>query len=167
MPLFRRGRVLIEPEPENYSEYPTGAIPPAGQPLADDPTLLTVFENPEVIIRAGGIGGLEAELERSFKCQYPHGTWHSENFTLFRHEPGSIRLCWACDNLVRDQYTETLAGIARVNLVSWLISVIRSQLGFNEDHTLTIPELCWWMVINDLAHVIPEGWLIKHCVYRS
>jgi hypothetical protein len=54
---------------------------------------------------AGGIGGLEAELERSFKCQYPHGTWHSENFTLFRHEPGSIRLCWACDNLVRDQYT--------------------------------------------------------------
>ncbi|ELS1887246.1 DUF968 domain-containing protein [Raoultella ornithinolytica] len=157
LPLFRRGRVLIEPEPENYSEYPTGAIPPASQPLADDPTLLAVFENQEVIIRAGGIGGLEAELERSFKCQYPHGTWHSENFTLFRHEPGSIRLCWACDNLVRDQYTETLAGIARVNLVSWMISVIRSQLGFNEDHTLTIPELCWWMIINDLAHVIPEA----------
>jgi hypothetical protein len=62
----------------------------------------------------------------------------TENFTLFRHEPGSIRLCWACDNLVRDQYTETLAGIARENLVSWLITVIRSQLGFNEDHQLTI-----------------------------
>lgn len=74
-----------------------------------------VFENKDVILRAGGISSLEAELERRFECQYPHGSWHSENFTLFRHEPGSIRLCWACDNLLRDQYTETLAGIARGN----------------------------------------------------
>jgi hypothetical protein len=146
MPMFRRGRVLIEPAPEKYSDYATGVIPPATQPLAEDPVLKPVFENKDVILRAGGISSLEAELERRFECQYPHGSWHSENFTLFRHEPGSIRLCWACDNLVRDQYTETLAGIARENLVSWLITVIRSQLGFNEDHQLTIPELCWWLV---------------------
>ncbi len=151
------GRVLIEPAPEKYSDYATGAIPPATQPLAEDPVLKPVFENKDVILRAGGISSLEAELERRFECQYPHGSWHSENFTLFRHEPGSIRLCWACDNLLRDQYTETLAGIARENLVSWLITVIRSQLGFNEDHQLTIPELCWWLVINNLAHVIPES----------
>ncbi|HBX7854198.1 DUF968 domain-containing protein [Klebsiella sp. K4-154] len=157
MPMFRRGRVLIEPAPEKYSDYATGAIPPATQPLAEDPVLKPVFENKDVILRAGGISSLEAELERRFECQYPHGSLHSENFTLFRHEPGSIRLCWACDNLVRDQYTETLAGIARENLVSWLITVIRSQLGFNEDHQLTIPELCWWLVINNLAHVIPES----------
>lgn len=109
MPMFRRGRVLIEPAPEKYSDYATGAIPPATQPLAGDPVLKPVFENKDVILRAGGISSLEAELERRFECQYPHGSWHSENFTLFRHEPGSIRLCWACDNLVRDQYTETLA----------------------------------------------------------
>lgn len=156
MPLFRRGRVLIEPEPERYAEYQTGAIPPATQPLEGDPTVLPIFENKDVLIRAGGLVGLEAELERTFECQYPHATWHSENFTLFRHEPGSIRLCWGCDNLVRDQFTQELAGIARKNLVSWLISVIRSRLGFNEDHVLTIPELCWWLVINDLSHVIPE-----------
>ncbi|CAM3632878.1 TPA: DUF968 domain-containing protein [Klebsiella oxytoca] len=156
MPLFRRGRVLIEPEPERYAEYQTGAIPPATQPLEGDPTVLPIFENMDVLIRAGGLVGLEAELERTFECQYPHATWHSENFTLFRHEPGSIRLCWGCDNLVRDQFTQELAGIARKNLVSWLISVIRSRLGFNEDHVLTIPELCWWLVINDLSHVIPE-----------
>lgn len=115
MPMFRRGRVLIEPAPEKYSDYATGAIPPATQPLAEDPVLKPVFENKDVILRAGGISSLEAELERRFECQYPHGSWHSENFTLFRHEPGSIRLCWACDNLLRDQYTETLAGIARGN----------------------------------------------------
>ncbi|STH36731.1 putative prophage protein [Escherichia coli] len=157
MPLFRRGRVLIEPEPEHYAGYETGAIPPATQLLAEDPTLIPVFENEEVITKAGGIGALEAELERTFKCQYPHGTWHSGHFTLFRHHPGSIRLCWSCDNIVRDQFTQELAGIARKNLVSWLISVIRARLGFNEDHSLTIPELCWWLVINDLGHVIPES----------
>lgn len=97
MPMFRRGRVLIEPAPEKYSDYATGAIPPATQPLAGDPVLKPVFENKDVILRAGGISSLEAELERRFECQYPHGSWHSENFTLFRHEPGSIRLCWACD----------------------------------------------------------------------
>ena len=48
-----------------------------------------VFENKDVILRAGGISSLEAELERRFECQYPHGSWHSENFTLFRHEPAA------------------------------------------------------------------------------
>ena len=37
-----------------------------------------VFENKDVILRAGGISSLEAELERRFECQYPHGSWHSE-----------------------------------------------------------------------------------------
>ena len=37
MPMFRRGRVLIEPAPEKYSDYATGAIPPATQQLAGDP----------------------------------------------------------------------------------------------------------------------------------
>ena len=66
MPLFRRGRVLIEPEPERYAEYQTGAIPPATQPLEGDPTVLPIFENKDVLIRAGGLVGLEAELERTF-----------------------------------------------------------------------------------------------------
>lgn len=55
MPMFRRGRVLIEPAPEKYSDYATGAIPPATQPLAEDPVLKPVFENHDVILRAGGL----------------------------------------------------------------------------------------------------------------
>ncbi len=52
MPMFRRGRVLIEPAPEKYSDYATGVIPPATQPLAEDPVLIPVFENKDVILRA-------------------------------------------------------------------------------------------------------------------
>lgn len=89
MPMFRRGRVLIEPAPEKYSDYATGAIPPATQPLAEDPVLKPVFENKDVILRAGGISSLEAELERRFECQYPHGSWHSENLRCSGMSPAA------------------------------------------------------------------------------
>ncbi|MCL7000726.1 DUF968 domain-containing protein [Escherichia coli] len=35
MPLFMQGRVLLEPEPERYSSFASGAVPAASQPLAD------------------------------------------------------------------------------------------------------------------------------------
>ncbi len=156
MPMFRRGRVLIEPAPEKYSDYETGAIPPATQPLAEDPVMKPVFENKDVILRAGGISSLEAELERHFECQYPHGSWHSENFTLFRHEPAASAFAGPAITGARSVHRDTGRHCASEHGI-WLIKVIRSQLGFNEDHQLTIPELCWWLVINNLAHVIPES----------
>ncbi|EOJ5647191.1 hypothetical protein ACKKCX_001004, partial [Escherichia coli] len=42
MPLFMQGRVLLEPEPERYSSFASGAVP-ASQPLADDPAVQAVF----------------------------------------------------------------------------------------------------------------------------
>jgi hypothetical protein len=71
--------------------------------------------------------------------------------------PGSIRLCWGCDNQLREQTTERLAGIAMQNLVKWLLERVNIMLGFSADHTLTLPEFCWWMVRNDLADLIPES----------
>lgn len=43
------------------------------------------------------------------------------------------------------------------NLVKWLLGRVNIMLGFSEDHTLTLPEFCWWMVRNDLADLIPES----------
>ncbi|ECE6306403.1 hypothetical protein DQC20_25425, partial [Salmonella enterica subsp. salamae] len=31
------------------------------------------------------------------------------------------------------------------------------DLGFDDMHAVTLPELCWWMVRNDLAEVLPES----------
>ncbi|MDU2066520.1 MAG: DUF968 domain-containing protein, partial [Sporomusaceae bacterium] len=157
MPLFMRGRVLLEPEPESMASYDTGHVPAAVQPLADDPVMSGIFENQRVIQRAGGLSSLDGWLNKKFECQWPHSTWHDKNFMIMRHQPGSIRLCWHCDNTLAGQYTEQLAGIASKNLVSWILSVIRTDLGFSESHVLTLPELCWWMVRNDLGDVIPES----------
>ncbi|MEF4109150.1 DUF968 domain-containing protein [Escherichia coli] len=155
--LFRQGRVVIETPGEQHEGMPSGLLPLVQQPLADDPCLQAVFEEPRVIQRAGGLSGLDAWLGQKCECQWPHNEWHAKDLTIMRHAPGSIRLCWGCDNQLRDQTTERLAGIARQNLVSWLLRTVSGHLGFNEDHELTVPEFCWWMVRNDLADLIPEN----------
>ena len=157
MHLFMRGRVLLEPEPEEMASFSTGAVPAVIQPLADDPVMRQVFGNERVIQRAGGLPSLEQWLSSRFECQWPHSSWHDKNFTTMRHEPGSIRLCWHCDHILSGQHTDQLADIAAGNLVSWILEVIRRDSGFPESHILTLPELCWWMVRNDLADVIPES----------
>ncbi|KLH62434.1 hypothetical protein WQ66_25050, partial [Escherichia coli] len=134
MPLFMQGRVLLEPEPERYSSFASGAVPAASQPLADDPAVRAVFRN-EAVIRG----------------------WHSENMTTMRHAPGAIRLCWHCDNLLRDQFTERLESMATDNCARWVLSVVRRDLGFDDSHVVTMPELCWWLVRNDLADALPES----------
>lgn len=71
MPLFMQGRVLLEPEPERYSSFASGAVPAASQPLADDPAVRAVFRNEAVIRRAGGVECLESWLLREKGCQWP------------------------------------------------------------------------------------------------
>jgi hypothetical protein len=156
MALFRQGRVLVENEPDALKDMPSGGVPAAYQPLAEDEFMRTVFENPDVIQRAGGLPALDNWLLKTRTCQWPHASWHDGNMTILRHEPGAIRLCWSCDNELREHCTEQLAGIARTNLIAWLIDTVRSSLRFDESHVLTLPELCWWMVQHNLAEAIPE-----------
>ncbi len=106
---------------------------------------------------APGVECLESWLLREKGCQWPHSDWHSENMTTMRHAPGAIRLCWHCDNQLRDQFTERLESMATDNCAHWVLSVVRRDLGFDDSHVVTMPELCWWLVRNDLADALPES----------
>lgn len=156
LPYFRRGRMLLENEPERLAGMPNGELPPAEQPLAEDPALAGVFENEAVLRRAGGINGLESWLESGTGCQWPHESWHDENMTTMRHAPGAIRLCWHCDNILREHSTEQLAAMARANCAAYILTTARRELGFDDSHSLTLPEFCWWLARNGLADVLPE-----------
>lgn len=156
LPHFHRGRMLIENEPERLSDLPSGEIPPAEQPLAEDPALHSIFVNEAVLRRAGGLSGLEDWLLRENSCQWSHESWHAENITTMRHAPGVIRLCWHCDNLLRDQQSSALESIALANCAAYILTAVRRELGFDDTHSLTLPELCWWLARNGLADVIPE-----------
>ncbi|TCB96067.1 DUF968 domain-containing protein [Kosakonia quasisacchari] len=156
LPHFRRGRMLLENEPERLAGMPNGELPPAEQPLAEAPALAGVFENEAVLRRAGGINGLESWLESGTGCQWPHESWHDENMTTMRHAPGAIRLCWHCDNILREHSTEQLAAIARANCAAYILTTARRELGFDDSHSLTLPEFCWWLARYGLADVLPE-----------
>lgn len=156
LPYFRRGRILLENEPERLAGMPNGELPPAEQPLAETPALAGVFENEAVLRRAGGINSLESWLESGTGCQWPHESWHDENMTTMRHAPGAIRLCWHCDNILREHSTEQLAAMARVNCAAYILTTARRELGFDDSHSLTLPEFCWWLARNGLADVLPE-----------
>lgn len=156
LPHFRRGRMLLENEPERLAGMPNGELPPAEQPLAEDPALAGVFENEAVMRRAGGINGLESWLGDDAGCQWPHESWHDENMTTMRHAPGAIRLCWHCDNILREHSTGQLAGIARANCAAYILTTARRELGFDDSHSLTLPEFFMWLARNGLADVLPE-----------
>lgn len=157
MPLFSHGRVLVEAVPEHLKSLPNGAVPPARQSLSEDAALFTFFTNEEVIRVAGGLSSLEHWLERGDACQWPHTDWHHQELTTLRHQPGAIRVCWHCDNQLRDQYTEQLAVIARKNVIDWIIQSARIALRFDDAHELTLPELCWWAFCNELTTALPES----------
>lgn len=157
LPHFRRGRMLLENEPERLAGMPSGVLPPAEQPLAEDPALAGVFDNEAVLGRAGGLNGLESWLRDGSGCQWPHESWHDENMTTLRHAPGVIRLCWHCDNLLREQSSESLETIARANTAAYILRAARREFGFDEAHTLTLPEFCWWLAFEGLADALPDS----------
>jgi len=157
LPHFRRGRMLLENEPEHLAGMPSGVLPPAEQPLAEDPALAGVFDNESVLRRAGGLNGLESWLYDGSGCQWPHESWHDENMTTLRHAPGVIRLCWHCDNLLREQSSESLETIARANAAAYILRAACRELGFDEAHTLTLPEFCWWLAQNGLSDAMPDS----------
>lgn len=167
MPLFMQGRVLLEPEPERYSSFASGAVPAASQPLADDPAVRAVFRHEAVIRRAGGVECLESWLLREKGCQWPHSGWHSENMTTMRHAPGAIRLCWHCDNQLRDQTSESLGQLAHQNLSAWMIDVIRHAMNGSQERELSLAELSWWAVRNQVADALPEAVLRRSLGLRA
>ncbi|WPU24492.1 DUF968 domain-containing protein [Cedecea neteri] len=158
MSLFRQGRVLIENVPERLQALPSGLVPAVAQPLASDPVLTPFLINEQVIAAAGGLVGLEYHLELiGGPCQWPQDKYHDHNMTIMRHAPGAIRLCWACDNELREQTTSQIEALATRNLCEWIVEQVRRALGFDESHVVTLPELCWWAARREVVEALPEG----------
>lgn len=157
MPLFMSGRVLVESQPASMSALPSGLVPPARQPLADDPALLPFFMHQQVINAAGGINGLEGWLRRrGGKCQWAHSTYHHKELVTHRHEGSAVLLCWHCDNQLSEASSRGLDPIATKNAADWVVRSIRGELRLADGHELTLPELCWWAVMRGVVAAIPE-----------
>ncbi|EIZ1248954.1 DUF968 domain-containing protein [Escherichia coli] len=158
MSVFHNGRVLVEPEPKSMRSLPSGVVPAVRQPLAEDKSLLPFFSNECVIRAAGGTGALSDWLLRNVKsCQWPHGDYHHSETVIHRYGTGAMVLCWHCDNQLRDQTSESLELLAQQNLTAWMIDVIRHAISGAQERELSLAELSWWAVCNQVAEALPEA----------
>ncbi|HBP7891339.1 TPA: DUF968 domain-containing protein, partial [Escherichia coli] len=157
MPVFHNTRVLVEPEPKSMRNLPSGVVPAVRQPLAEDKSLLPFFSDKRVIRAAGGAGALSDWLLRHVKsCQWPHGDYHHSETVIHRYGTGAMVLCWHCDNQLRDQTSESLGQLAHQNLSAWMIDVIRHAMNGTQERELSLAELSWWAVCNQVVDALPE-----------
>lgn len=156
---YMSGRLLVASEPEEFKSLPAGRLPFVDQQLANDPRLLPFFEHERVIRAAGGPRVLEARVGLLKGCQWvhPNESYHDKNLTTLSYKGKSIRLCWACDNRLSGQNIPRLDQLATSNLITWLIETIRGYFRFPEGHQLTLPELCWWAVVNEVYDLLPDS----------
>ena len=155
MPVFHTTRVLVEPEPKSMRNLPSGVVPAVRQPLAEDKSLLPFFSDERVIRAAGGAGALSDWLLRHVKsCQWPHGDYHHSETVIHRYGTGAMVLCWHCDNQLRDQTSESLGQLAHQNLSAWMIDVIRHAMNGSQERELSLAELSWWAVRNQVAEAV-------------
>ena len=157
MPLFRARRVLISTEPHHMHGMDSGMLPDTVQPLLDDPAMITFFTHERVIKAAGGINSLEDHLQRGKGCQI-ESDWHDSSHTTLRTGNGAVRLCWHCDNRLREiEPSPRTLEIAACNTALWVISVAMSAFMLPDGHQLTLPELCWWAATKQVIDLVPEN----------
>ncbi|HFP1374293.1 TPA: DUF968 domain-containing protein [Escherichia coli] len=168
MRVFHNPRVLVEPEPKSMCGLPSGVVPAVRQPLAEDKSLLPFFSDERVIRAAGGAGALSDWLLRHVKsCQWPHGDYHHSEIVIHRYGTGAMVLCWHCDNQLRDQTSESLGQLAHQNLSAWMIDVIRHAMNGTQERELSLAELSWWAVCNQVADALPEAVLRRSLGLRA
>ena len=168
MPVFHNPRVLVEPEPKSMRGLPSGVVPAVRQPLAEDKSLLPFFSDERVIRAAGGAGALSDWLLRHIKsCQWPHGDYHHSETVIHRYGTGAMVLCWHCDNQLRDQTSESLEQLAHQNLSAWMIDVIGHAISGTQERELSLAELSWWAVRNQVADALPEAVLRRSLGLRA
>ncbi|HHJ2639337.1 TPA: hypothetical protein ACQITD_004531, partial [Escherichia coli] len=168
MQVFHNPRVLVEPEPKSMCGLPSGVVPAVRQPLVEDKSLLPFFSNERVIRVAGGAGALSDWLLRHVKsCQWPHGDYHHSEIVIHRYGTGAMVLCWHCDNQLRDQTSESLEQLAHQNLSAWMIDVIGHAISGTQERELSLAELSWWAVRNQVADALPEAVLRRSLGLRA
>jgi hypothetical protein len=157
MPLFRARRVLISTEPNHMQGMDSGMLPDTEQPILDDPAMIGFFTHERVIKAAGGINSLEDHLHHGNECQI-ESDWHDSSHTTLRTSNGAVRLCWHCDNRLREiEPSPRTLDIAARNTALWVISSALSAFALPDGHQLTLPELCWWAATKQVIDLVPEN----------
>ncbi|MFV8905714.1 DUF968 domain-containing protein [Serratia fonticola] len=154
-----RVRLLVANEPADLQALPSGLLPIDSQHLATDPRLSSFFSNDRVLAAAGGINALVDWLDRSNECQWHADAddYHDRNMSTLRYGVGAVRLCWHHEHTIADQTLPALDALAARNVADFVLYRARTHFRFDENHQLSLPELCWWAVMEQVSDLLPDS----------
>ena len=152
--MSQGNRLIVMPLPEELVNVPSGkvnrpVIQDSSKLLVDDKRLLEFFNHVEVQKR---LGSFKHWLERIPHCQLSDGEYCDKNLTVL---DGAVRVCWHHDNQERNNPSVETESIAQRNVMLWGLDRIQSQL--KVDRHISLPELCWWSVVNGVYDHLPQS----------
>ncbi|MGC7863026.1 DUF968 domain-containing protein [Vibrio anguillarum] len=157
--MSQGNRLVVMPLPDELVNVPSGKLSKpllssSDKSVIQDNRLAEFFVNEEVRRR---LGSFDSWLERIPHCQLSDEGYCDKNLTTLNQKIGGVRLCWHHDNEERSVPTDRCSEIAKRNVMLWAMERICYQLKLEQGHHLTIPEICWWSVINKVYEYLPRS----------
>ncbi|OCG08883.1 hypothetical protein A9G13_02135 [Gilliamella sp. wkB178] len=152
--LSTGNRIIISQTEDEHSGTKSGIIQNA-QPLLTNKYIDPFILHDAVVNKLKNLYSFDKWLNNRFNCQLKDGKYCYHEFVNEKIGNSAIHICWHHNkDLVIDDRIKT---IANRNLKSFLIDCIIKELELGNNHQLSIQELAWWSVINNLYEYIPES----------
>lgn len=154
-------RVLIQEVPGAIAHRPDGPIDAEVLASLEKETvrrglsLLPFFTHPDV---SRLFSPIDKHVDHIGRCQAKSQGCNHNLVTASLDNGGAVRLCWHHD-LHREE-VPNLDEIGAKNLITFRCNAIAAQL-HGRVLALTIPELFWWAVRNEVYHALPEKMVAK------
>ncbi|HAS6161638.1 TPA: DUF968 domain-containing protein [Vibrio vulnificus] len=157
--MSQGNRLVVMPLPDELVNVPSGKLnspvfPESSKTSVADGRLLEFFLHHEVQKR---LGSFTHWLERIPHCQLSDGEFCDKNLTCLAYEKGAVRLCWHHDNAERLQPSDKGNAVAKRNVLLWAAQAVRRQLHLPVGHVISLPEVCWWSVVNQVHEHLPQS----------
>lgn len=147
-------RLIISPSTDQHKGAKPGILDEE-QPLLYNKHIDPFLFNDKVIEVLKKRSSFDWWLTNKYKCQFEDGDYCYHESVNEVVGKGAVRICCYHDKdfVVNDKVKD----LANHNLKLFLIDAIITDLRLGPNHKLSIQELGWWSVINNLYDLIPEN----------
>ena len=152
--LCTGNRIIICQSGNEHAGIKSGIIQDE-QPLLNNKYIDPFILHDTVVDKLKNLYNFDYFLNQRYKCQLEDGEYCHHELVNEKVGHSAIRVCWHHNkDLVIDDKVKMLA---KRNLKQFLIECVINQLKHDSNHQLSIQELAWWAVINQLHELIPEN----------
>lgn len=163
---FAGKKVLIGIAPASMQSQQAGEVVAA---LEADTDMLPFFMSEAVFNACGGLTAMARFAHEKNTCQLAKdGEFCMNDLVVHHRDNARLLVCWHHDNLLTTDprwSDERLAPLVENIKLNMVISRIRSALSVPNERTMSMPELLWWSVSNNVIDQLPAAVIEKMAMY--